>query len=57
MPRWFALIGTVDRKHPWVITDGGVVTAPASGALMCFFNDVQLELFDRDNGGWVVLEA
>ena len=55
--KWFALIGTVDRKHPWVIIDGEVVTAPASGALLCFFNDVQLELFYRNNGGWVVLDV
>ena len=54
--RWFALIGTVDKKHPWVITDGGVVTAPASGRLVCFFNDVQLEVFYKNNGGSVVLE-
>ena len=54
--RWFALIGTVDKKHPWVIKDGGVVTAPASGRLICFFNDVQHEIFYRNNDGWVVLE-
>lgn len=54
--RWFALIGTVDKAHPWVISDGGVVTAPATGRLLCFFNDVQLELFYRNNGGSVVLE-
>ena len=55
--RWFALIGTVDKKHPWVIVDGAVVTAPASGAFTRFFNDVQLELFYENNGGSVVLEV
>jgi hypothetical protein len=55
--RWFALIGTVEREHPWVVTDGGVVTAPASGALICFFNDVQLELFYRNNDWSVVFDV
>jgi hypothetical protein len=55
--KWFALIGTVEREHPWVVTDGGVVTAPASGALVCFFNDVQFELFYRNNDGSVVLDV
>jgi hypothetical protein len=55
--RWFALIGTVDLKQPWVITDGGIFTAPAAGRLLCFFNDVQLELFYRNNSGWVVLDV
>lgn len=55
--KWFALIGTIDKEHPWVITDGGIVTAPASGTLVCFFNDVQLELFYRNNKGWVTLDV
>jgi hypothetical protein len=55
--KWFALIGTVDKEHPWVITDGGIVTAPASGALLCFFNDVQFELFYKNNSGWVQLDV
>src|SRR5262245_30340533 len=55
--RWFALIGTIDRTQPWIITDGGIVTAPASGRLTCFFNDVQLEVFYRNNSGWVVLDV
>ena len=55
--RWFALIGTVDKEHPWVIVDGGIVTAPADGPLMCYFNDVQLEVFYRNNSGWVVLDV
>lgn len=55
--RWFALIGTIDRQHPWIVTDGGTVVAPASGRLICFFNDVQLETFYRNNQGWVVLDV
>jgi len=55
--KWFALIGTVDKQHPWVITDGGLITAPADGRLMCFFNDVQFEVFYRNNHGWVVLDV
>jgi hypothetical protein len=55
--RWFALIGTIDREHPWIISDGEVVIAPTSGRLLCFFNDVQLELFYRNNSGWVVLDV
>jgi len=54
--KWFALIGTVDRKHPWVIQDGGLVTAPASGRLVCYFNDVQMDVFYKNNKGWVALE-
>lgn len=54
--RWFALIGTVDREHPWAITDGTVFTVPTSGQLVCYFNDVQLEWFYGNNAGWVVLE-
>ena len=54
---WFALIGTVDRNHAWRITDGGIVTAPDSGALVCFFNDVQFELFYKNNSGWVILDV
>ena len=54
--RWFALIGTIDKEHLWVIEDGAVMTAPASGTLVCFFNDVQLELFYGNNSGWVELE-
>lgn len=55
--KWFALIATVDRSHPWVVADGAVFTAPADGQLVCYFNDVQLELFYRNNTGWVVLDV
>ena len=55
--RWFALIGTIDRRHPWVITDGGIATPPVSGRLVCFFNDVQLEIFYKNNSGWVALDV
>ena len=54
--KWFALIGTVDKKQPWAIEDGGVFTVPVSGQLLCYFNDVQVELFYENNSGWVVLE-
>ena len=50
------MIGTVDREHPWAITDGTVFTVPTSGQLVCYFNDVQLEWFYGNNAGWVVLE-
>jgi hypothetical protein len=55
--KWFALIGTVDKQHPWVIADGAIVTAPASGTLFCYFNDVQFEKFYENNKGSVVLEV
>jgi hypothetical protein len=55
--RWFALIGTVDKQHPWVIRDGETVTAPASGTLFCYFNDVQREKFYGNNKGFVVLDV
>lgn len=55
--KWFALIGTVAQKHPWVITDGGIIAPPASGRLVCFFNDVQMETFYKNNSGWVVLDV
>jgi hypothetical protein len=55
--KWFALIGTVDQDAPWVITDGGEFVAPADGRLLCYFNDVQLEIFYRNNSGWVVLDV
>ena len=55
--KWFALVGTVDKEHPWIIVDGGIVTAPADGSLVCYFNDVQVELFYRNNSGSVVLDV
>jgi hypothetical protein len=55
--RWFALIGTVDKTSPFVITDGGVLTAPADGELVCYFNDVENELFYRNNSGWIRLNV
>lgn len=54
--RWFALVGTVDREHPWLVKDGEPFTAPADGNLVCYFNDVALEIFYRNNSGWVVLD-
>jgi uncharacterized protein (DUF2235 family) len=54
--KWFALVGTVDKEHAWPITDGDVFTPKVSGQLVCYFNDIQVELEYRDNSGWVVLE-
>ncbi len=54
---WFALIGTVDQQEPWVVRDGEVFTAPASGQLLCYFNDVQFALFYKNNSGWVLLDV
>jgi hypothetical protein len=55
--RWFALIGTIDRSHAWIVTDGEIVTAPASGRLICYFNDVEYEGRYKNNSGWVVLDV
>jgi uncharacterized protein (DUF2235 family) len=54
--KWFALIGTMDKTQPWVITDGGVFSVTTAGQLVCYFNDVQLEWFYGNNSGWVVLD-
>jgi len=54
---WFALIGTVDQQKPWIVRDGEVFTAPASGQLQCYFNDVQMERFYKNNSGWVLLDV
>jgi hypothetical protein len=55
--KWFALIGTVDQDHPWAITDGGIFTVPIGGQLLCYFNDLLVELEYRDNSGWVLLDV
>ena len=55
--QWFALIGTVDQKHPWIITDGGKFSVPVGGKLLCYFNDMQLEAFYSNNSGWVLLQV
>ena len=54
--KWFALIGTVDKKFPWIIADNSEFTVPVGGQLLCYFNDVQIEWFYENNSGWVVLE-
>lgn len=36
---WFSLIATVDKKHPRRLQEGAVYEAPATGQLVCFFND------------------
>jgi hypothetical protein len=53
--RWFALIATIDKAYAFIVTDGGEVTAPADGQLVCYFNDVQNPLFYKNNSGWVRL--
>jgi hypothetical protein len=55
--KWFALIGTVDKKYAWVMKDSGEFTVPLGGELLCYFNDVQIEWFYDNNSGWVVLEV
>lgn len=54
---WFALIATVDKKHPHIVSRSPSFRVPVSGELLCYFNDVQLELFYKNNSGWVVLEV
>lgn len=54
--KWFALIATVDKKHPKVVKDGMQFKVPVGGQLLCYFNDVQIEWFYENNSGWVVLE-
>jgi hypothetical protein len=49
--------GTVDKEHPWAITDGGAFTFPIGGQLLCYFNDLLVELEYRDNSGWVLLDV
>ena len=36
---WFALIATVDRRQPRRLRERQVYDAPASGRLVCYFND------------------
>lgn len=36
---WFAVIATVDRRHPQRLHPGKPYVAPASGQLVCYFND------------------
>ena len=54
---WFALIGTIAQGEGWILRDGEPFVAPATGRLVCYFNDVALERFYRDNAGWVVLDV
>ena len=53
---WFALIGTIDKKVPWIIKPDSEFIAPVSGQLLCYFNDVQLKAFYTNNSGWIVLK-
>lgn len=55
--KWFALIGTIDEEHPWIIREGEEFSPSVSGELVCYFNDVQMSWFYGNNSGWVVLEV
>jgi hypothetical protein len=49
---WFALIGSVDKKRGFRIReDAAEVTAPATGELFCYFNDVPF--FYKNNDGTI----
>lgn len=37
---WFALVGTVDRRHRFRIGSGTAIVAPAGGELVCYANDL-----------------
>lgn len=50
---WFALIGTIDKQHPWSFKLGVKFTAPESGMLICYFNDAPMMYWN--NTGKVVL--
>ncbi len=54
---WFALIGAIDRRRQtqFVIGDGRVWRATASGTLTCFAHD--LRCFYFNNSGCVVLRV
>ena len=54
---WFALIGTIDQRLPWVISDDSEFTASENGRLVCYLNDVRFEHFYKNNAGWVVLDV
>jgi hypothetical protein len=53
--RWFALVGTVDRRRATQFVLGGVPSfvAPASGELVCYAND--LSMMRWNNSGEVRL--
>ena len=49
---WFALIGSVDKKYNFRISHNGQeITAPATGELFCYFNDIDSRRFYRNNQG------
>jgi hypothetical protein len=41
---WFALIGTVDRRHRFRIGSSATIVAPAAGELVCYANDLSIAL-------------
>lgn len=52
---WFALMGTIDQRHPFLIGDGTSHRAPASGELVCYANDAPL--FYWNNSGELTLSV
>ena len=49
---WFALIGSVDKKYNFRISHNGLeITAPATGEVFCYFNDIASPRFYRNNQG------
>lgn len=50
---WFALIGTIDKKHPWALKYQTKFIAPESGMLICYFNDVPIMYWN--NSGTIIL--
>ena len=51
--RWAALVGSVDQRKPYVHVMPGVIKAPATGRLFCFFNDARG--FYWNNSGKLVI--
>jgi WD40 repeat protein len=39
---WFSVIATVDRKHAQRLREDSEYVAPASGELVCYFNDLPI---------------
>jgi len=48
---YFALIATIDRRHPIRLTDTTPYVAPAAGELVCYFNDAWFAYFNNHGIG------
>jgi hypothetical protein len=44
---WFALIATVDGKYPTRMQESSIYVAPATGNLICYFNDTPLAYWNN----------